>query len=115
MMSIFNTLVGSLGYTYTVKRRYDDENALWRCSVRNKTTSCLATIKQRGMEYTPGPHIHCHQPLLGADDWCFITGPSWLMIGPSWWAELVLHWAELVLSSGRVGWASWAELVIGPS
>ena len=67
MMSIFNTLVGSLGYTYTVKRRYDDENALWRCSVRNKTTSCLATIKQRGMEYTPGPHIHCHQPLLEAD------------------------------------------------
>lgn len=59
-------LVESSGYTYTVKRRYDEENAVWRCSCRNKTTSCSATIRQRGAVYTPGPHVHCHQPLVGA-------------------------------------------------
>ena len=60
-------LVDSSGFTYTLKRRYNDENAVWRCSVRNKTTSCSAIIRQRRMVYTPGLHMHCHQPLVGAD------------------------------------------------
>ena len=28
-------------------------------------TSCLATVRQRGMVFTPGPHMHCHRPIVG--------------------------------------------------
>ena len=59
-------LVDSLGHSYTVKRRYDDENAVWRCCIRNKTTSCLATVRQRGTDFIPGPQTHCHQPAVGS-------------------------------------------------
>ena len=60
-------LVDSSGYSYAVKHRYSEEDALWRCSVQNKTTSCLATVRQYGMVFTPGPHMHSHQPIVGID------------------------------------------------
>ena len=66
-------LVDSSGHSYTVKRRYSDDHAFWRCSVRNKMTSCLATVRQRGMVFTPGPHMHCHQPIVGVDTAAKIT------------------------------------------
>lgn len=66
-------LVDSSGYSYTVKRRYSEENAFWRCSVRNKTTSCLVTVRQHGMVFTTGPHMHCHQPIVGTDTAAKIT------------------------------------------
>ena len=59
-------LVDSLGYSYTVKRTYDDENAVWRCCIRNKTCPCLATVRQHGTDFIPGPQPHCHQPVVGS-------------------------------------------------
>ena len=66
-------LVDSSGHSYTVKRRYSDDHAFWRCSVRNKMTSCLATVRQRGMVFTPGLHMHCYQPIVGVDTAAKIT------------------------------------------
>ena len=65
-------LVDGSGYSYTVKRRYSEENAFWMCTVRNKTTSCLATVRQHGMVFTTGP-THCHQPIVGTDTAAKIT------------------------------------------
>ena len=59
-------LVDNLGYSHTVKRRYVDENVVWRCCIRNKTCSCLARVRQRGSDLIPGPQKHCHQPVLGS-------------------------------------------------
>ena len=59
-------LVDNLGYSYTIKRRYDNGNAVWRCCIRNKACSCLATIRQRGSDFIPGPQKHCHQPVVGS-------------------------------------------------
>ena len=58
-------LVNSSGYSYPVKWRYSEDNAFWRCSVRNKSTSCLATVRQHGMVFTTCSHMHCHQPIVG--------------------------------------------------
>ena len=66
-------LVDSSSYSYTVKRRYSEEDALWRCSVQNKTTSCLATVRQYGMVFTTGPHMHSHQPIVGINTDAKIT------------------------------------------
>lgn len=59
-------LVDNIGYSYTVKRKYGEDNIVWRCTVRNKTTTCLATVRQHGTTYTPGVQKHCHQPSAGA-------------------------------------------------
>ena len=58
-------LVDSSGYSYTIKRKYNNSDAIWRCTMCNKTTLCLATTRQHEMVFTPGPHKHCHQPLVG--------------------------------------------------
>ena len=58
-------LVDSIGYSYSVKRKYGEDNIVWRCTVHNKTTSCLATVRQHGTTYTSGLQIHSHQPLPG--------------------------------------------------
>ena len=56
-------LFDSDGYAYTVKRRNRDTVA-WRCTVRNKTTQCAATVRQSGDSFIRGlqPHNHQHQP-----------------------------------------------------
>jgi hypothetical protein len=58
-------LVDNIGHSYTVKRRYGEDDIVWRCTVRNKTTNCLATIRQRGTAFTPGVQSHSHQPCDG--------------------------------------------------
>ena len=58
-------LVDNIGYSYTAKRKYDEGNIVWRCTVRNKTTTCLATVRQHGTTYTPGLQKHSHQPSAG--------------------------------------------------
>ena len=59
-------LVDSRGFSYyTVKRKCKNGNVFWRCTVRNKTTSCLATVRQQQTVFILGPHDHCHQPVPG--------------------------------------------------
>ncbi|XP_071160689.1 uncharacterized protein [Mytilus edulis] len=52
-------LVDVDGYTYTVKKQKGDSTTWW-CSVRNKTTSCSATVLQKGDNFTAGRKSHCH-------------------------------------------------------
>ncbi|CAG2230893.1 unnamed protein product [Mytilus edulis] len=52
-------LVDVDGYTYTVKKQKGDSTTCW-CSVRNKTTSCSATVLQKGDNFTAGRKSHCH-------------------------------------------------------
>ena len=59
-------LVDNLGFSYTRERKYSEENVVWRCTVRNKTVSCLATVRQKDETFIPGLHNHCHQPTEGA-------------------------------------------------
>ncbi|CAC5405260.1 unnamed protein product [Mytilus coruscus] len=56
-------LVSSDGYSYTVKNA-TSRTINWRCSVRNKTISCKATVAQRGQNFIRGvkPHIHPNDP-----------------------------------------------------
>lgn len=58
-------LVDNIGHSYTVKRKYGEDNIIWRCTVRNKTTNCLATVRQHGTAFTPGVQNHSHQPFNG--------------------------------------------------
>ena len=52
-------LADSLGYSYGVKG-WNDMHTIWRCSVCNKKTYCLATVWQEGDNFTHGPHPHHH-------------------------------------------------------
>lgn len=52
-------LVDSDGYSYTVKRS-GPTHTHYRCAVKRKDLTCLATVKQTGNDYTPGPHPHSH-------------------------------------------------------
>ena len=52
-------LADSLGYSYGVKEQ-NDRHTIWRCSVHNKKTYCLATVWQEGDNSTHGPHPHLH-------------------------------------------------------
>ena len=52
-------LADSLGYSYGVKEQ-NDMRTIWRCSVCNKKTYCLATVWQEGDNFTCGPHPHLH-------------------------------------------------------
>ncbi|XP_052083890.1 uncharacterized protein LOC127721252 [Mytilus californianus] len=56
-------LVSSDGYSYTVKNA-TSRTINWRCSVRNKTISCKATVAQRDQHFIRGakPHIHPNDP-----------------------------------------------------
>ena len=56
-------LVESSGYSYTLKRKHKTSTE-WRCSVRNKQTTCRATIRQTSAtNFVPGPILHCHEYL----------------------------------------------------
>ncbi|XP_021374095.1 uncharacterized protein LOC110463636 [Mizuhopecten yessoensis] len=54
-------LVSSDGFAYTVKT-VTNRTTSWRCSVRNKTIWCRATILQRGDSFIPGSCDHAHAP-----------------------------------------------------
>lgn len=58
-------LVESRGYSYVIKRK-NKASTVWRCTIRNKNSQCLATVVQQGEVFTPGETNHCHdfQPNL---------------------------------------------------
>lgn len=59
-----DVLIDSQGYNYT--RKCNKKNkAYWRCTVRNKTMNCRATIIQHGDEFKKGIYEHCHGPNPG--------------------------------------------------
>eukprot|EP00794_Sanderia_malayensis_P010818 gene10818-biopygen8648 len=53
-------LVGSEGYTYVKKGNWRSGKVSWRCSVRNKTVYCGATVLQDDESFSRGAQIHCH-------------------------------------------------------
>eukprot|EP00794_Sanderia_malayensis_P000471 gene471-biopygen827 len=53
-------LVDSEGYTYVKKRNWRSGKISWRCSVRNKTVYCGATVLQDDESFSRGVQIHCH-------------------------------------------------------
>ena len=59
-------LIDNLRFSHTRERKYSEENVVWGCTVRNKTVSCLATVRQKDKTFIPGLHNHCHQPTEGA-------------------------------------------------
>lgn len=60
-------LVDSNGYTYNIKSNKNARTwkTTWRCSVRNKSVTCKATVLQDGETFTAGLHNHCHQSQPG--------------------------------------------------
>ena len=58
-------LIDSFGYCYTQKPSDKTSVIYWRCSVRNKTTYCKATVIQRNDTYTRGSIPHICQPQPG--------------------------------------------------
>ena len=59
-------LIDNNGYTFTYRKTYAPGNILWRCSVRNKATTCFASVTQAVDTFTKGGQPHCHQPTPGA-------------------------------------------------
>ena len=59
-------LADSHGYTYTIKARRANGNKVWRCSVRNKSVWCKATVLQKANGFTQGSQPHAHSAQLGA-------------------------------------------------
>ena len=58
-------LVSSDGFTFVCKRQNKTtNNTVWRCSVRNKTTTCPVTVEQQGDSFTMkhGAHTHPAKP-----------------------------------------------------
>ena len=55
--------MSSDGFTFTVKRRNKD-SVEWRCSIRNKTTTCPVMVQQRGDQFSSNnkDHIHTSRP-----------------------------------------------------
>ncbi|KAK3108588.1 hypothetical protein FSP39_011475 [Pinctada imbricata] len=56
-------LVSSDGFSYTFKRQYQSSTH-WRCSIRNKTVNCPATVVQQGDNFRVN-NSHLHQPQPG--------------------------------------------------
>ncbi|KAL5011914.1 hypothetical protein ScPMuIL_010465 [Solemya velum] len=57
-------LVSSDGHTFTLKRQ-NKNSTDWRCSIRNKTTTCPVVIRQQGDSYTAttdNTHTHASKP-----------------------------------------------------
>lgn len=56
-------LVDSNGYSYNIKANKNGHpgKTTWRCSIRNRTFTCKATVLQKGNTFTPGLHDHAHQ------------------------------------------------------
>ena len=59
-------LADSNGYTYIVKTRRANGNRVWRCSVRNKSVWCKATVLEKSNLFTCGSQAHKHPAQLGA-------------------------------------------------
>ena len=51
--------VENVGYSYVIKLKRESVS-YWRCSVRNMTSICPATITQRERKFTRGAHAHNH-------------------------------------------------------
>ena len=49
-----------------MKTKRKNGSVTWRCSVRNKNTSCKATVLQKGTSFTRGCQPHVHPGKLGA-------------------------------------------------
>ena len=54
-------LCDSVGYSYTVKR-CNTNSSSWRCSVRNKSCTCPASLRQEGAVYFPGGRYGKRKP-----------------------------------------------------
>ena len=52
-------LFDNKGFTYIMNKTHKTSQE-WRCSVRNKTTRCCATVKQVDDKFTRGSHKHNH-------------------------------------------------------
>jgi hypothetical protein len=59
-------LADSEGFTYIIKTHRANGNRVWRCSVRNKTVWCKATVHQKGDAFTRGSQSHVHPAEIGA-------------------------------------------------
>ena len=59
-------LADSDGFTYIVKTRRANGHKVWRCSVRNNSVWCKATVLQKGDSFTCGSQPHVHSPQIGA-------------------------------------------------
>lgn len=54
------------GYQYSRKSlKRSSETEYWRCTVRNRSNYCRATVIQRGDIFTRGVHKHNHAPKAG--------------------------------------------------
>jgi len=61
------TLTERAGYSYVVSRRRNT-TTYWRCSVRNRSNTCPATVTQNGAtEFRRGQHKHNHAAAVGVD------------------------------------------------
>ena len=58
-------LVDSLNHTYN-KKRCTKNATVWQCSIRYGLTYCVATVKQCGEVFTPGPSQHVCLPKASA-------------------------------------------------
>lgn len=52
-------LVSSTGYSFGIKH-VNQSSINWRCSVRNQTNRCYATVIQKGDQYCQGVPTHTH-------------------------------------------------------
>ncbi|XP_025112737.1 uncharacterized protein LOC112575245 isoform X3 [Pomacea canaliculata] len=59
-------LCDSAGFTYVV-RHIRNGITTWRCSIRNKTMICPASVKQNGEEFVAGSGVHSHEPKNGVE------------------------------------------------
>ncbi|VDI28338.1 Hypothetical predicted protein [Mytilus galloprovincialis] len=57
---LFNVTHVTTGSIVFVKLKQKRDSTTWWCSVRNKTTSCSATVLQKGDNFTAGRTSHCH-------------------------------------------------------
>ena len=52
-------LIENVGYSYIIRLKINIAT-YWRCSVRNTSVTCLATVTQRGNMFTRGVNGHNH-------------------------------------------------------
>ena len=52
-------LIENVGYSYIIRLKRNIAT-YWRCSVRNTSVTCLATVTQRGNMFTRGVNGHNH-------------------------------------------------------
>ncbi|KAH3882114.1 hypothetical protein DPMN_020627 [Dreissena polymorpha] len=67
-------LVSSNGFTYVHKRfNPTKQTTIWRCSVRNKKSTCPAIVVQCGHSFVSNECDHSHQAKPGIDKGLVIT------------------------------------------